>query len=1161
MPTIQEEIQKSLQQALLQESLQQAVSEDKNAVSPSEIQQSLQQAIKETSQQEFKPLSQELPFLSKSPMQTTLSDVYGAPQYDFEKAKKTIKQEKARLKFEENVGWKGYPIAIGIGISKGTLPGLMKLDNSMPEYMEKAFGPEGKFGPITTAAEWGTRVVKYLSFYDAFASTGPALQAYSLKQGATPMISELIGRSAPRAMAWGSISFLDNLSKVASGMQKPGFGNLMFEPLLNSMVGGAIGAGYAMPTPLQGAALASGAVALKESLPILADLWTGREIEWQKYALNIGTSALFTAVVEALGHGIMQQAWEGEKAQWAKNKLTEHIMSHSMKYQNMIFHTRDGMPSEPYQPWATLDLTNKDNASKIADLLVSNWGRLGGQTMREAAEPIIQTMKVLPQETQTNIVDNVIKDVKGGIEPISAITEAVEKLSGKPRPEVPKETPVHKRLRSKGKKYEQLLKQEYGVTDDTIKMLKGNKSFAIGQKYSMTDDEAQKAADALKGLYDQERTAIERLAGVDEDRLTIEELDKVLKRTADIRKREQSRFAHIYDRYGKIPVTPTDVPEDVKHLVDKDTGLLPRFRPFENVVARNSIAYIAYTRTLDALADRDQFMLAKKQEYIRKAKKLGLKKDNFIKLGKIADMYADRARGVNLAAKIPMMTQAEVDFFEFGRKEFDDYFEKDPEMFKGKQEAYSPWMRPIDMETEEQLIRELDIKKKVPDHIWQSIEAEKTFRMQNKEMDFLNRLMMYTTRWSKKHFLGPVVKDIRENIMPDLPADMGLKLEDWMFRQLSYIEPRDQALGQIFTDFINSHMPNSISDRFGKLSNRDALRMTQFFIDLVYTSTMGLNPKSALSRLTGIVNTASDLNPYYTTLGLMNYLAQGTRILDKYQLRTDYLPEIYAEYGGKTDMAKFRDFMLLFFRGMDTGMRAWTAHGAEIKFNDNWGKAISHEKPVVKARIKGLMLKGDKDGARKTFIREVVKNTQFFYGKKYSPLITKSMEGKVLLQFSQFPINQAELMGKWWSNKDWGALLTMGMIVAGMGYASKKLGWDYLMRRVGFGPFATEWQLRQKVVPPLLTPLADLGWAVVEPTYYALNYMDDDKAKKAFQRRMKKFGKDLTMFVPGYSMMKQVYGLNVPFVFLQQRGKPKSTVAMPLIPQKGLIKPVPIKRR
>lgn len=1156
MPITQDEIQKYIKQAVFQDSIQKSIEENQTSIPAFEARKYLTQELNKS-----QPLSMDIPWLGKSPMQTTMPEIYQYRPEDYEKAKQFIKNEKARIKFEEDIGWQGYPIAITKGISKGVLPGLQKLDDSLPDYMQAAFGPEGKFAPYVVASEWATRTLKYLSLMDALAMTGPAIKAELIKQGTSLPVSEVIGRSAPRALAWGSISFIDNLSLVATRLQKPGINNLVIEPALNAMVGGAIGAGYAMPTPLQGAGVAAAGITLKESLPILSDIWNDRDIDWKKYAVNIGTNVLFTAVIEALGHKMMQQAWETEKTQWARGKLTDWIMEHPDKVKSQIFHTRGGMPSEPYQPFATVDWTDKTNASELANLLISEWGKLGGPAMQQAAEPIVKTMKMLPAEAQTNIVDNVIKDIHGGIEPIHAVSDAIDKLSGKPRVEIPKETPLHKRLRGKGKKYEQLLKQDYGVSDDHIKMLKGRKSFSVGNENSMTDDEAQKAVDALKAFWDRERTAVERLTGKDELDLPLEALDKVLKDSAAIRKREQSRFAHIYDRYGKIPVTPTDVPDDVKHLTDKDTGLLPRFRPFENVVARNPIAYMGYSSVLDAIAARDQFMLAKKQQYLKKINELGLKKDNLEKLGRIADIYADHARGVNLGQKVPMMTQAEADYFEFARKEFDDYYEKDPTMFRGKQAAYSPWMRPIDLETEEQLIRELDIKRKVPDHIWQSIEAEKTFRMKEKEMNLNNRLMMYTTRWSKKHFLGPVVKDIRENIMPDLPADMGLKLEEWMFRQLDYIEPRDQAVGQVISNFVNAHLPNSILDKYGKFSNRDAIRMSQFLIDLVYTSTMGLNPKSALSRFTGIVNTASDLNPYYTGQGLISYLAKGPGILKQYGISTDYLPEIYAEYGGKTDMAKFRDFMLIFFRATDTAVREITAHGAEIKFNKNWQNAIAKEKPVVRARIKGLMDKGDTPEARKTFIREVVKNTQFFYGKRYSPLITKSMEGKILLQFSQFPINQAELMGKWWSNRDWGAMVTMALIIAGMGYASKKLGWDYLMRRVGFGPFATEWQLRQKVVPPLLTPIADLGWAVVEPTYYALNYMDEDKAKKAFHNRMKRFGKDMSLFIPGFSVMKQVYGANLSFVILQQPGKPKSSVAVPLIPHKGLINPVPLRRK
>jgi hypothetical protein len=1287
---------------------------------------------------ELTPEQESLATFFKKPFSmTTPQEFISFAKPDLEKFEQEVKQERAMQKAEKKLGVAGYPMAFLIGHGRGWIPGLKKLNESLPDSMQKALGPEGKFGWASAVGEATGMIDKYYTALGLTAPLGPKIAVESIIKGIPA--ADLIGLSAPRALVWGGIKLMDNISKLVAGMEKPGIYNLFVDPLINSLAGGSLGLATGMPTTTSAILTGTAGIGIKEIVPIIRDVWEGKKMDFGTVGLDLGISLLWTGVIEALGHEQMQQAWQTAQTQYLAEKMAIKITENPDYFKNYTLHTRGGKPSAPYKPWEITDLSDIKNARIIANFFLNGFSQFAKEPIKEAVQPIVEKLTALPTPTQEAVISGITKEVAAGIPPSQVIPEKVDEISkeaipsfekteepaileerkkrkaafrlqflkdmrdevakgeegkrvfvetpeeigpghlkitgqrssfpewfrnkgllkedtlnlldkaiaGKKRlvqtqpeqiekliqyrmdqfrdestawgkkyedwikyekesegyspeeietanriaqneaqseidsgnlkivdpdkeefntyleqyekdhpdeeffeyinkvtaefkakkaagviplpPEpskpweeaakrikteketaVPKpETSEHKSLREKGKFFEGKLR-EYGYTDDQIKVLKNNKSFAVG---GMTDEEALRITNTLKKAHDFEKSKYEG---------TQKQKDAAAIAAA----REKRLMAHVYDHYGKNPKTPLDLPDELKDSIGKESGLFPWLRPTDKLFRRNPIAYMGYKAMEGSMLDMEHFTARENKEAEDLAKKLKLTKNERAQMADYSDKIYNRSinqKGPPDRSQLPVLNERQQQFYEYAKKKYAQRFADGSDFITGKIEEYSPWMMPFELENE--FLMDLDRSKTVPKDIWASFRKERTGAMQAKEMDFVKRLEAYNRRWARVKYLRDTVKDIRENIIPQLPADIGKRLETHVFRQLSYPDTRDQAVGQFIAD-----QANKVGAKFGKeVTIGDVQKGLQVAIDLNYMSSMGLRPYTALNRIFGMINTTADVGPEHISKGLIRYITtKDDDILDRYKIKTDYTPEIYAEFGtmdDRTDMAKARDGMMIFFRTTDRIIRELTAYSAEIKFEENWQNAIKKEDKIIQTMIRGQMATGNTDKAKQIFVREIVGNTQFFYGKKYSPLITRSLEGKIWMQYGQWPENQFELYAKWARNKDWQAGLTYGMILLGLAWLKKKTGAQWLTRKLGFAPFMGPWALERRMIPSTIEPIADLAWMVIQPTYYLTNELDEDKAKQAFERNLKKFGRDTLNYMPGAGLMRDIYGI------------------------------------
>lgn len=199
----------------------------------------------------------------------------------------------------------------------------------------------------------------------------------------------------------------------------------------------------------------------------------------------------------------------------------------------------------------------------------------------------------------------------------------------------------------------------------------------------------------------------------------------------------------------------------------------------------------------------------------------------------------------------------------------------------------------------------------------------------------------------------------------------------------------------------------------------------------VYRGALGLNVSSALKNLTQVVNTYSEEGEIATLVGYMALLnPQRWQEPQTKMLMNDIV-------GAEHRLTQFKSFL----EKMDKGLFVLFDLAEKINRYSNYYAAKYNAKK-----------KGMSEEEAVAYVRAQVRKTQFAYSKIDLPLLMHNPIGKSMIQFSTFPIKQAELIFGRIKNKEWAKLFRyiIGSLVL-LYYTGDYLGlsWkDVLIRNV-----------------------------------------------------------------------------------------------------------------
>lgn len=253
---------------------------------------------------------------------------------------------------------------------------------------------------------------------------------------------------------------------------------------------------------------------------------------------------------------------------------------------------------------------------------------------------------------------------------------------------------------------------------------------------------------------------------------------------------------------------------------------------------------------------------------------------------------------------------------------------------------------------------------------------------------------------------------------------------------------------------------------------------------LIYRGTLGLNPVSALKNLTQGVNTYARLGEKYTIIGYAKMVAKR------------YDPaEIAAS--GIFDKTLIEDRTLTATKRLSKNIDS--ALFSLFDFAEKMNRIPAYLGAKQQALDRGLA-----EQAARDYAKQVVGDTQFYYGSIDTPVALQTDLGKTLFQFQSYAIKQTEFLGGMVAKKDVAGLLRYtlaSLLIANT--VGKAIG----MTAADFLP-----QVRV-ASSPLFTFLGDVGQLGLSTV--GLGGRDQYGNVPSVQSRAKKVGSDIVPFIPG----------------------------------------------
>lgn len=322
---------------------------------------------------------------------------------------------------------------------------------------------------------------------------------------------------------------------------------------------------------------------------------------------------------------------------------------------------------------------------------------------------------------------------------------------------------------------------------------------------------------------------------------------------------------------------------------------------------------------------------------------------------------------------------------------------------------------------------------------------------------------------------------------------------------------------------------------------------------LTYLGALGFKPFSAIRNLfQSLLNVPADLGGM-KDLGTL--VSGAKKAFDpkvrKYLIDigaiTEFAPEIHLRpaalpFGkrmiwGKTlpSLQRTQDVGLWMFKGSDRWNRYITGGAALRKWEKSIEKVggklhrgniepfISHlnlagRRDYAQNKVIQALLKGDYKEGMKSFVLDVIADTQYLYGVAEAPIILRKYGAlsKTGFIFQSWWMNYGTNIEKWIRTGESVGRKTDRMITAmtstAIAYTLMSAMWGekFAVGSVGFGPFPSE--VNEFLIPP--------AW---KPIYHSLAVIANVQEPDISASHAKRILTSAGIFIPGYLQMKQTY--------------------------------------
>lgn len=280
------------------------------------------------------------------------------------------------------------------------------------------------------------------------------------------------------------------------------------------------------------------------------------------------------------------------------------------------------------------------------------------------------------------------------------------------------------------------------------------------------------------------------------------------------------------------------------------------------------------------------------------------------------------------------------------------------------------------------------IAEKIPGSVYDPFLQKRLGALGYKE-DTWAALDAYTKRATRKVYLDPALEKI---------ADKAASFEEsqWNYvkRFIDRVNMRPTEIDNLIDNTIKS---SPIGYKFGQ---RPLTVLSRKARQWVYRGTLGLNIGSALRNLTQGVNTYAELGEKFTATGYLNLLKNGTKELKDVGILADDFIQDRSLSAVKTTMQKLDKGLFVFFEIAEKINRGSAYYGAKAK-------ALSEGKTLEQAIEYG---------------KEIVRKTQFSFGKIDTPVALQSDLAKTIVQLQSFTLKQVEFLGGKVAKKEFAGL-------------------------------------------------------------------------------------------------------------------------------------------
>ena len=279
------------------------------------------------------------------------------------------------------------------------------------------------------------------------------------------------------------------------------------------------------------------------------------------------------------------------------------------------------------------------------------------------------------------------------------------------------------------------------------------------------------------------------------------------------------------------------------------------------------------------------------------------------------------------------------------------------------------------------------ISGKIPGGVYDPFLEKRLGALGYKE-DTWAALDAYTKRATRKVYMDPALARIEEKAS-------GFEESQWNYvkRYLDRVNMRPTEIETLTDNLIKSALGY-------KLGQRPFTQVSQKLRQWVYRGALGLNVGSALRNLTQGVNTYAELGERYTAKGYIDLLRNGTKELKEVGVLSDQFIQDRTYSAVKTTLQKLDRGLFTFFDMAEKINRGSAYYGAKAK-------ALAQGKPMYEAI---------------EYAKNVVRKTQFAFGRIDTPVALQSDLVKTLTQFQSFTVKQSEFLAEKIARKEWAGL-------------------------------------------------------------------------------------------------------------------------------------------